>query len=128
MTKTKTVPAQAIKAAALTALSKEALTERLLAASSAHSAALSSKAEAEAALTQAKREFALAESTAILSGVITGKNEQERKASARTTLVAEISAVEAAEDAADAAAHELAQSKLEWDLARELVKVAQLQS
>lgn len=84
------------------------------------------KLVADCNLADAKIALIKAESAALLSGTIQGKNEAERKANAQVTLSSEQEALQAAERAQMEASVQLSLAKLEWDLSRELVKVAAL--
>lgn len=105
-------------------MNKDNLQAQLNTAHTALRDAMTSASAVETEVTLRRRELSAAEAQAVAGGAITGKNEAERKASAALVLQGEHAAVAEAEDARVVAQLELRHAQLDWDLARQLVKLA----
>ena len=81
--------------------------------------ALTEHAEAQIQYERAKEALELARATALLSGVIAGKNAEEREAQARTALAERYEAVRAAQEA-------LVWARVRLELARERLSVVKI--
>jgi len=81
--------------------------------------ALAEHASAQIQYERAREALEFARATALLSGVIAGRNAEEREAQARTTLAGQYEAVRAAQEA-------LVWARVRLELARERLSVAKI--
>jgi len=81
--------------------------------------ALTEHASAQIQYERVKEALELARAAALLSGVIVGKNAEEREAQARTTLAEQYEAVRVAQEA-------LVWARVRLELARERLSVAKI--
>lgn len=98
------------------------LTETLDAAHAAYRAALEAQGAAAAAAVTARRAYVAAHSTKLSAGV-EGGNEAARKANLLLALTGEQDAVDRAEDALTAATLAVTLTKLDWDAARQRIRI-----